>query len=46
MKMVKSNFVEEAIKAVYAVSALLRNNIAGQEMFYGEAGHLLLQVTN
>ncbi|KAK9934192.1 hypothetical protein M0R45_021344 [Rubus argutus] len=43
MKMVKSNFVEEAIKAIYAVSALLRNNIAGQEMFYGEAGHLLLQ---
>ncbi|KAL6188340.1 hypothetical protein ACLB2K_039733 [Fragaria x ananassa] len=43
MEMVKSSFVEEAIKAIYAVSALLRNNMAGQEMFYEEAGEKLLQ---
>ncbi|GAV77412.1 Fes1 domain-containing protein [Cephalotus follicularis] len=43
MKMVKSSFVEEAIKALYAVSALIRNNLAGQEMFYAEAGDLMLQ---
>lgn len=46
MKMVKSDFAEEATKALYAVSALIRNNVAGQELFYEEAGHLLLQVTN
>ncbi|XP_050373485.1 hsp70 nucleotide exchange factor FES1 [Argentina anserina] len=43
MDMVKSSFVEEAIKAMYAVSALLRNNIDGQEMFYLEDGDKLLQ---
>ncbi|ONI29709.1 hypothetical protein PRUPE_1G210000 [Prunus persica] len=43
MKMVKSDFAEEATKALYAVSALIRNNVAGQELFYEEAGHLLLQ---
>ncbi|KAL5998519.1 hypothetical protein ACLOJK_009462 [Asimina triloba] len=43
MLMVKSNFTEEAIKALYAVSAVIRNNIAGQELFYAEAGHLILQ---
>ena len=46
MEMVKSSSVEEAIKAIYAVSALLRNNMAGQEMFYEEAGEKLLQVTD
>lgn len=45
MKMVKSNFAEEANKALYAVSALIRNNLAGQELFNSEAGHLMLQVT-
>lgn len=45
MKMVKSSFVEEAVKALYAVSSLIRNNLAGQEMFYVEAGDLMLQVT-
>ncbi|XP_044462772.1 hsp70 nucleotide exchange factor FES1-like isoform X2 [Mangifera indica] len=43
MKMVKSSFVEEAVKALYAVSALIRNNVAGQELFYAEAGDLMLQ---
>jgi hsp70-interacting protein len=42
--MVRSNFVEEAIKALYAVSALIRNNMDGQELFYREAGELMLQV--
>lgn len=45
MKMVKSSFIEEAVKALYAVSALVRNNLAGQELFYAEAGDLMLQVT-
>ncbi|XP_044507411.1 hsp70 nucleotide exchange factor FES1-like isoform X2 [Mangifera indica] len=43
MKMVKSSFIEEAVKALYAVSALIRNNVAGQELFYAEAGDLMLQ---
>lgn len=45
MEMVKSSFVEEAVKALYTVSSLIRNNLAGQEMFYVEAGDLMLQVT-
>lgn len=45
MKMVKSTSVEEAIKALYAVSALIRNNLAGQELFYAEAGDSMLQVS-
>lgn len=45
MKMVKSSFIEEAVKALYTVSSLIRNNLAGQEMFYVEAGDLMLQVT-
>lgn len=44
LKMVKSNFTEEAIKALYAVSAVIRNNAYGQELFYAEAGDLMLQV--
>ncbi|XP_058102609.1 uncharacterized protein LOC131246464 isoform X2 [Magnolia sinica] len=43
MKMVKSSFTEEAIKALYAVSAVIRNNFDGQELFYAEAGHVMLQ---
>ena len=43
--MVKSNSVEEANKALYAVSALIRNNAASQELFYAEAGGCMLQVT-
>ncbi|KAI6686784.1 hypothetical protein NL676_032697 [Syzygium grande] len=43
MKMVKSEIVEEAIKAFYAVSALIRNNLAGQQLFYAQAGDLMLQ---
>ncbi|XP_056166015.1 hsp70 nucleotide exchange factor FES1 [Syzygium oleosum] len=43
MMMVKSEFVEEAIKAFYAVSALIRNNLAGQQLFYAQAGDLMLQ---
>ncbi|KAG6653732.1 hsp70 nucleotide exchange factor FES1 [Carya illinoinensis] len=43
MKMVKSSSTEESIKALYAVSALIRNNPAGQELFYAEAGYMMLQ---
>jgi len=44
MKMVNSNSLEEANKALYAVSALTRNNLASQELFYAEAGGWMLQV--
>lgn len=44
--MVKSSSVEEATKALYAVSALIRSNVAGQELFYAEAGDLMLQVVD
>jgi hypothetical protein len=37
--------MEEAIKALYAVSALIRNNLAGQGLFFAEAGDIMLQVT-
>ncbi|KAF4404685.1 hypothetical protein G4B88_006071 [Cannabis sativa] len=43
MKMVKSDGVEEANKGLYAVSALIRNNLVGQELFFAEAGVQLLQ---
>lgn len=42
--MAKSDFVEEAIKALYAISSLVRNNLFGQELFYAEAGETMLQV--
>ena len=45
MKMGKSNFIEEANKALYAVSALIRSNLAGQELFSIEHGDFMLQVT-
>ncbi|MQI32396.1 hypothetical protein EI016_24825 [Escherichia coli] len=41
--MVKSNSAEEANKALYAISALIRNNLASQELFYAEAGSWMLQ---
>ncbi|KAK9134473.1 hypothetical protein Syun_013803 [Stephania yunnanensis] len=43
MEMVNSNGVEEASKALYAVSALIRNNLDGQELFYAKSGELILQ---
>ncbi|CAO2838049.1 unnamed protein product [Amaranthus hypochondriacus] len=43
MKMVRSDVVEEATKALYAVSALIRNNFDGQKIFYAEAGDLMLK---
>ncbi|KAG9137191.1 hypothetical protein Leryth_012020 [Lithospermum erythrorhizon] len=43
MKLVQSNLTEEAIKALYAVSALIRNNVDGQELFCAEDGNMLLQ---
>lgn len=43
--MVKSDSIEEASKALYAVSALIRNNLASQELFYAEAEGWMLQVT-
>jgi hsp70-interacting protein len=44
MKMVHSSYTEEAVKAFYAISALIRNNERGQELFYLEGGDILLQV--
>ncbi|XP_074264656.1 hsp70 nucleotide exchange factor FES1-like [Silene latifolia] len=43
IKMVKSDFTEEATKALYAVSAVIRNNVNAQEVFYAEAGDLMLK---
>ncbi|KAF5746346.1 hsp70 nucleotide exchange factor FES1 isoform X2 [Tripterygium wilfordii] len=43
MNMVRSSFSDEAIKALYAVSALIRNNVAGQELFCTETGDKMLQ---
>ncbi|XP_077227726.1 hsp70 nucleotide exchange factor FES1-like [Tasmannia lanceolata] len=43
MIMVKSSSIEEAIKALYAVSAVIRSNVDGQELFYSEGGDLILQ---
>lgn len=45
MKMVNSSFTE-AIKALYAISALIRNNEVGQKLFYLEDGIIMLQVNN
>ncbi|GMI98114.1 hypothetical protein like AT3G51980 [Hibiscus trionum] len=43
MKMVNSSSADEASKAFYAVSALIRNNVAGQQLFFAEAGDKMLQ---
>ncbi|XP_022774788.1 hsp70 nucleotide exchange factor FES1 isoform X2 [Durio zibethinus] len=43
MEMVNSSSADEATKAFYAVSALIRNNVAGQQLFYVEAGDKMLQ---
>lgn len=42
--MTSTDFTEESTKALYAISALIRNNAEGQELFYMEAGELMLQV--
>ncbi|CAL9246717.1 unnamed protein product [Arabidopsis halleri] len=43
IKMVNSSSAEEAVKALFAVSALIRNNIAGQDMFYAAHGYIMLK---
>eukprot|EP00249_Psilotum_nudum_P007864 c20874_g1_i1 orf=416-1690(+) len=43
MKMVQSSCVEESVKALYAVSAMIRNHPSGQAAFYLGGGALLLQ---
>ncbi|MCD9641537.1 hypothetical protein HAX54_027752 [Datura stramonium] len=43
MKMMKSHITEEAVKALFAISALIRNNLNGQNLFYQEAGDTMLQ---
>lgn len=43
--MVNSSSDEEAVKALFAVSALIRNNIAGQDMFYAAHGYIMLKVS-
>jgi hypothetical protein len=44
IEMVKSSDKEEAVKAFYAVSAIVRNSRSGQEAFYTDGGAVLLQV--
>jgi hsp70-interacting protein len=39
-----STSTEEAAKALYTISALIRNNINGQEVFHSEKGVAMLQV--
>ncbi|KAL8228203.1 hypothetical protein R6Q57_015807 [Mikania cordata] len=41
--MVKSSFTEEALKALYAVSSVIRNNHNGIKLFYSEGGDLMVQ---
>ncbi|KAK1424506.1 hypothetical protein QVD17_19836 [Tagetes erecta] len=43
MMMVKSSFIDEAIKALYAVSSIIRNNQNGIELFFSEGGDLVVQ---
>ncbi|GER39227.1 Hsp70 nucleotide exchange factor FES1 [Striga asiatica] len=43
IEMVHSDSIEEATKALYAVSALIRNNMEGQKLLYLEAGDMMLQ---
>lgn len=43
MNMMKSHTTEEAVKALFAISALIRNNLNGQNLFYQEAGDAMLQ---
>ncbi|KVH88203.1 hypothetical protein Ccrd_024414 [Cynara cardunculus var. scolymus] len=43
MMMVKSSFIEEAIKALYAVSAIIRNNPNGLKLFYSGGGDIMIQ---
>lgn len=43
IKMAESSYTEESIKALYAISALIRNNEYGQELFYAAKGNLMLQ---
>lgn len=41
MKMGSSSSAEEAAKALYAISALIRNNEYGQELFVSENGNAM-----
>ncbi|KAL0714169.1 hypothetical protein Bca4012_021148 [Brassica carinata] len=43
INMVNSTSTEEAVKALFAVSALIRNNVAGQDMFYAAHGYIMLR---
>jgi nucleotide exchange factor SIL1 len=45
IKMVNSSSTEEAVKALFAVSALIRNNIAGQDLFFAAHGYIMLRVS-
>lgn len=44
VKMGYATSAEEATKALYAISALVRDNINGQEAFHSENGSAMLQV--
>ncbi|WVZ65532.1 hypothetical protein U9M48_014880, partial [Paspalum notatum var. saurae] len=43
VKMGYSTSTEEAAKALYAISSLIRNNVNGQEAFHSENGSAMLQ---
>ncbi|CAI9268124.1 unnamed protein product [Lactuca saligna] len=44
MTMVKSSVLEEeAIKVLYAISVIIRNNLNGLKLFYSEGGDLMLK---
>ncbi|XP_047268500.1 hsp70 nucleotide exchange factor FES1 isoform X2 [Capsicum annuum] len=43
MKMMNSHTAEETLKALFAISALIRNNLNGQKLFYQEGGDKMLQ---
>lgn len=44
LEMPRSGVSEEAVKALYAISSLLRNSDEGLELFIAEQGDLMLQV--
>ncbi|KAL3835764.1 hypothetical protein ACJIZ3_010500 [Penstemon smallii] len=43
MEMACSSFIEESTKALYTISSLVRDNLSGQDLFYMEAGDVMLQ---
>ena len=44
MNMVHSSCIEESSKALFAISAVIRNNVDGLTLFYSHSGFSMLQV--